>query len=339
MNLRLLLFILLIVISCSKMEESRSQNEITDYSFTPEKELFAQLLLNKRLTNLDSIFRTPQAITLLASNNKSSLDFSDSNFYRKNTRNSPKKKLNTKVSDSIELISPSEIIDHAFKNSRVVMMNEGHAGAKRNIRTRIIGKTILTKAHSHGVRYLAMEALYPEFAKKANKTTNVPEAEDRWVYLNQPEMRDFIQAALDLGWTLIAYEADLSTMPKFNNPIDQSNWREEEQANNLVKALNSIGENEKLLVWCGNNHHEKEKGVIGNQAFYPMGYQFWKKTKIEPFVVDQIVTLNFSGENKRYQKWSQYEEVLKKDFYGTLGFLNKNKNKYATIISIFNSLQ
>jgi hypothetical protein len=77
--------------------------------------------------------------------------------------------------------------------------------------TREIGRRILPTAHQAGVRYLAMEALNPPFAEECNLIRRVPEVREG--YLSQPEMREFIQSALDLEWTIIPYEADMSLLP------------------------------------------------------------------------------------------------------------------------------
>jgi hypothetical protein len=102
--------------------------------------------------------------------------------------------------------SPEEIVEIAFQRSSVVMINEAHSGMKRCIRTRQIGKRILPIAHQAGVRHLAMEALFPLFAEHANNSRTLMCG--GFGYLSQPEMKDFIQTALDLGWTLIHYEVD-----------------------------------------------------------------------------------------------------------------------------------
>jgi hypothetical protein len=41
----------------------------------------------------------------------------------------------------------------------------------------------------------------------------VPEVPADYGYLAQPDMRALMQAALDLGWTLVPYEADFSLQP------------------------------------------------------------------------------------------------------------------------------
>lgn len=106
-------------------------------------------------------------------------------------------------------LSPNEIMRRGLGQSRVVMMNEAHSGDLRNVRTRKIGESILAAAHEVGVRHLAMEALYPDFADTSNRTRKPPVVTGG--YLSQPEMISLIQAALDLGWTISPYEANDSS--------------------------------------------------------------------------------------------------------------------------------
>lgn len=116
---------------------------------------------------------------------------------------------------------------------------------------------MLTTAHSAGVRHLAMEALHPRFAEKANETRAVPAATSG--YLAQADMRDLIASALDLGWTLVDYEAERRLEPSDVSPrsMRRINWREEQQARNLATALQALPNGERLLVWCGNGHLSK----------------------------------------------------------------------------------
>jgi len=222
-------------------------------------------------------------------------------------------------------------------------MNEAHDGWKRCIRTRQVGQRILPVAHRAGVRHLAMEALHPNFAKKCNSNRRVPDEETG--YLSQPEMKEFIQTALDLGWTLIPYEANslqwLSN--KYNivfqnpndpqEPFDQhqkfqadlmsmefSNWREEQQALNLIAALQSLPTGTPMLVWCGNGHNAKM--VI--EDWKPTGYQFQRHSVINPFVIDQTRTVNFdSGETRVETELAvQFVDQLTKHG-GTAGFITE----------------
>jgi hypothetical protein len=77
-------------------------------------------------------------------------------------------------------------------------------------------------------------------------------------YLAQPDMRKLMTAALELGWTLWAYEA------------------------------------EPLLVWCGNSHAYKE----ATPEWVPMGWHFRATSGTEPFVIDQTVTVAFDSQSQ-----------------------------------------
>lgn len=262
--------------------------------------------------------------------------------------------------------TPEEIVEIAFQRSSVVMMNEAHAGEKRCIRTRQIGQRILPTAHQAGCRHLAMEALYPLFSEECNSSRRV--ASHAGSYLSQPEMRAFIQAALDLGWTLIPYEADSFKWLSERHGIDLSNsdeherfrqhqkyqaeflsmeftnWREEQQARNLITALQSLPVNISLLVWCGNSHHAK----IVIQDWIPMGYQFQQHSGINPFVVDQTRTVHFDSSKTQVEMELavQFADQLIKHG-GTAGFLTEEAPSIlghdfiidAYLLSIHNELE
>lgn len=239
--------------------------------------------------------------------------------------------------------SPEEIVEIAFQRSSVVMLNEAHSGWKRCIRTRQIGKRILPVAHQAGVRHLAMEALFSAFAEQCNNARHVSEGD--FGYLSQSEMKDFIQTALDLGWILIPYEADTFKWLSVKHGIDFSNsdnlnekhrrcqefqseymtpeytnWHEEQQALNLIKALQSLPPNTPLLVWCGNNHHSKQVG----DDWIPMGYQFQQHSHVNPFVIDQSLTVKFDSRDNQLEREviMQFSDELTKHG-GTAGFLRE----------------
>jgi hypothetical protein len=201
--------------------------------------------------------------------------------------------------------SPEEIVEIAFQRARVVMMNEAHSGLQRCIRTRQIGQQILPVAHQAGVWHLAMEALFLQFAEQANRTRLLMKG--TLGYLSQLQMREFIRTALDLSWTLIPYECDnfewlsgkhgidfsnaeekekirhwQQYQSEFTGP-EFSNWREEQQ------ALDSLPAGSRMLVWYGNNHHSKS----AEDGWLPMGYQFQRHSGMDPFVVDQTLTVKF----------------------------------------------
>jgi hypothetical protein len=162
-----------------------------------------------------------------------------------------------------------DVVRWGFAQAPVVMANEAHDGLARSVRTRVVGARMIRAAHEVGVRRLAMEALgWPE-RDVPGPITALPD-DSYGGYLAQPEMRAMIGTALDLGWTLWAYEA---------------------QAVNLGR-LTETALGEPLLVWCGNGHATKEKV----QDWVPMGWHFREMSSTDPFVIDQTVTVAFSGE-------------------------------------------
>ena len=181
--------------------------------------------------------------------------------------------------------TPEALVEAGFRRSSVVMANEFHSGWRRCVRTREIGRRLLPVAHDCGVRHLAMEALptHGEFVAAANRERSLPP----WPgYLEQPEMRALIEDALALGWTLIAYETtDTGSSRRDDGSIDWESVRarEEDQARNLVAALPPTP----LLVWCGNSHLDKAP----SGDWVPMGYVFWELSGLEPFSLDQSVTI------------------------------------------------
>jgi hypothetical protein len=271
----------------------------------------------------------------------------------------------TQLQEKVNWRSPEEIVEIAFQRATVVMMNEAHNGWKRCIRTRQIGQRILPIAHRAGVRHLAMEALYPVFAEQGNRTRVLPEKNER--YLAQPEMRSLIQTALDLGWSLIAYEADifqwLSARYNLNFPktddlyeasdqlqpyqaeltsMEFTNWREEQQARNLIKALESLPPNTPLLVWCGNSHQSRQP----LQDWIPMGYQFKQLSGMDPFAIDQTRTVNFTDDPYQPKFFEEFTQDLIA-YGGTAGFLLEeapsifvhNADADAYLLSLENELE
>jgi hypothetical protein len=209
-----------------------------------------------------------------------------------------------------------ELVAIGFERSRVVMMNEAHHMLLRSVRTREMGRRILPAAHDAGVRHLAMEALFPQFATAANETRALPEVGGG--YLSQPEMRMLIEEALALGWTLIPYEVDTWPPPELDpGTREAANWRDEQQARNLVAALEALPSAAPLLVWCGNGHLTK----CAVPEWRPMGFCFAHLSGIEPFAVDQTRSVEFPGRVPDAAPWvAAYADVLARPG-GAAGFL------------------
>jgi hypothetical protein len=224
--------------------------------------------------------------------------------------------------------TPQELVQEGFRRSRVVMLNEAHNGLARCVRTRQLGRQLLPSAHAMGARHLAMEALTPDDGEAANTTRRPPDAADG--YLAQPDMRALIQAALALGWTLWAYEADIGHAPAALG--DQglgsqvfTNWREAEQARNLAAVLAGLPASDRLLVWCGNSHASK----AASPDWTPMGHHFAALVAEEAFVIDQAVTVAFPGlEQQQAALVAEVAPILDR-YGGTAGLLCEEAGSLA----------
>lgn len=232
---------------------------------------------------------------------------------------------------SIRWRSPEELVGGGFEQSRVVMMNEAHDGLSRCVRTRRVGQQVLPAAHERGCRYLAMETLHSPFTEQANTSRRLPPAPATTGYLSQPEMRQFIQAALDLGWTLVEYEADLGGLLKerfdidfdpaemteatrrqleavsaFTMSMEVTNWREEQQARRLNDALGWLPAGSRMLVWCGNGHLNTRPSA----DWTPMGWWFRSLSGQVAFSIDQTITVEFPMRASRHDEWLPFRDEL-----------------------------
>lgn len=201
------------------------------------------------------------------------------------------------------------------------MMNEAHSGYLRVTRTRRLSKALLPVFWDNGVRTLAAEALDGPTAAQANRSRQFPLLDKRVGYLGQPEMRDFFQAALDLGMNLAGYEANQDEYLAHHLWFDQhtikvgsererfgredwNRFRELNQAQHLQKIMERLQPGEKLLVWWGNGHLSKaptQVDIAGWSArpYFLMGSYLQQLTGVEPFCIDQTSTSDWPDEGIR----------------------------------------
>src|SRR3954452_18955877 len=108
-------------------------------------------------------------------------------------------------------------------------------------------------------------------------------------------MRELTGTALALGWRLWSYEAwtdpALLATPEQLVTQEHTNWREREQALNLVEVSRRVAS---LLVWYGNGHATRQ--VI--EDWVPMGYLFVRAVDRPPYVIDQLGTVKWNDEEQ-----------------------------------------
>lgn len=216
--------------------------------------------------------------------------------------------------------TPEQLTEPAFERSRLVLVNEAHDGARRCVRTRRIGSRIVAKATELGVRHIAMEALFDRaLTETLNRERALPSVHSG--YLAQPEMRELIALALERDWTFISYEADMSHKPPEleHLSIEETNWREEQQARNISGALAQLPATAPLLVWCGNHHVAKNR----TGDWLPMAHRLEPLSGVKPFSIDQTPSVNFDHPGVRTigTKWVEAFADTLDQLGGTAGFL------------------
>lgn len=265
------------------------------------------------------------------------------------------------MEETAELVSTETIAREAAQASRVVMMNEAHDGMLRSVRTREVGLQLLPVFHEAGVRVLALEALPEEVAVELNKRKAFSE-KDYGGYLDQPDLRLLVNKALELGWAVEGYDVSVKDEEirygeeywlkeggrELSLLFENVQWRETVQAQKLAKLTKKYS-TRKILVWAGNGHIVEGPipvsggtyaGLEQDGELEMMAAAFRRLTGIDPFTIDQTITVNWSHQNhKPHRLLEKYSESLGQ-FGHTAGFLKPKDLPYdAVIISTLNELE
>lgn len=171
------------------------------------------------------------------------------------------------VTDAIAVV-----IERAEK-TRVVMVNEAHHVPQ----TRMLTTGLLQPLYDRGFRYLALEALGHEVVadfKEAGRPV-----QGTGGYLSEPVFADMVRSAQEIGFTLVAYEAQEM---HFGEEMNGAIGREKEQAANLAEILERDPD-ARVLVHCGYEHLNESN----TNGFKYMAELLSEMTSIDPLTVDQ----------------------------------------------------
>jgi len=185
-----------------------------------------------------------------------------------------------------------EAIAAAARNRRVVMINEEH----RDPSHRAFTTELLPVLREQGFHYFAAEAFGPDIQE-----ARYPKAGRD--FTDDPVFGDLIRRALELGYTLVPYEAPSTcsavALKAFNTAgaIDDNcmDGRELGQARNLARFVEQHP-GEKLLVHAGMAHIQKADLPFGHL----MAWHFRDLTKVDPLTIDQIYFSEGGGEAPEY---------------------------------------
>ena len=161
-----------------------------------------------------------------------------------------------------------DVLEQAANGRRVVMLNENHERSRH----RAFLLQLVERLHAQGVRALAAETFAAEVVASSAEGGVQTAA---GVYTRDPVFASAVARALQLGWELVAYEAQTA--------VGDRQAREHAQARTLADWLQA-NPARRLLVYVGGSHLDKRADAGW------MAAQLMAMTGIEPLSIRQGAT-------------------------------------------------
>ncbi len=230
----------LLLLSALSFQCAVAQNELQNPYAVAKEDGFSYRSL-KKLINMDSLyvgsqFESPYHDLL-------SILYSRVGHYKDAMRMAEKGHLfsdKTRLAKNYEnviAIPLSKVMDSIIENNRVIMLNEMHF----NPHSRAFVITWLEKCYQNGYRYFAAETLFAKDSLMNERRTVL--LGETGFYCDEPVFGDLLRTALNIGYTLVPYEAD--------------GWgvdRERNEADNLIKNILDKDPEAKFLLFGGMGH-------------------------------------------------------------------------------------
>lgn len=166
----------------------------------------------------------------------------------------------------------AEALAALAKGGKAIFFNENHNIAL----TRTLTVQMLTKLREEGYDTFAAETLYSDDKKLAKR--GYPTS-DTGFYTEEPIYAEMVRTALQLGYTVVAYEAE---------SMATGDAREREQARNLYQRTFAKNPNTRLVVNAGYTHIQKAGKYFDGAA---MAQHFIGLSGVTPITVDQTVMI------------------------------------------------
>lgn len=172
------------------------------------------------------------------------------------------------TTDQWKTASAADVVTRLAADRRIVMINEAHHDAH----TRELTLALLPRLRALGFDYFAVEALGEDAALMQRGYPLESSGSD---YLHEPLYGEIVRRAVQLGFTLVAYDAE--------GTKDQA--RESGQAKNLYRKVFAHDPAARLFVHAGYAHIDKAPGRLGSVE--PMAMRLQKLTGLVPLSIDQ----------------------------------------------------
>lgn len=192
--------------------------------------------------------------------------------------------------DSGKWARADDWILHAVSDHRVVMFNENHYRVEA--RAFLLG--MLPRLKEAGFTHIGFEAFQmPEvMAERAGNDDSDPwrYSPSDGNYTHEPVFAALVRKAGDLGLEIFGYEVS-EHAPEDADMAEAIAFREQGQADNLVKRLDAAGDEARIVIFAGWSHIAKEPIRDGHRW---MAARFRDQTDIDPLTID-LTTCVFPG--------------------------------------------
>lgn len=198
----------------------------------------------------------------------------------------PIKAMACEQSDRLQQL-PIDEIAHLASQTRIVIINEAHDRPRH----REFIKRVAIAIRGVGYNVFAAETFRPDIAA----TMNVEYARvSDGTYVDEPVFGRLVRDLKVVGYELRNYEYQHFDANDEKSQRQRVVDREEGQAENLLRILEELDENDRLLIHAGYSHASEVpiKGFGGPLAW--MASRLKEKTAIDPLTVDQTDCLSDS---------------------------------------------
>ncbi|QXP60841.1 hypothetical protein [Olleya sp. HaHaR_3_96] len=174
------------------------------------------------------------------------------------------------IHSKYKIVKASDYIIEKAKDNQIVIINEAH----HNSLHRVFTKTLLKDLYHNGYTNLGLETLTNNDSLNEALNNRKYPIEKTGYYSKDPQFGNLIRTALDIGYTIFAYE---TTGNESGKP------REIDQAKNIQKVIESKP-NEKFLIHCGYDHV-----LEGTHSYWEkaMAGRLTEYTGINPLTINQ----------------------------------------------------
>lgn len=180
-----------------------------------------------------------------------------------------------------------EVILELAKDRKAVFFNEAHSAPL----TRTLTVELLARLRAQGYTHFAAETLYTKESDELRKL-GYPTAKVGF-YTQEPIYGEMVRAALKLGYTVVAYDAE---------DAGTGDARERAGAQALYDQVFKRNPNARLVVNAGFGHIQKSGVYLGGSS---MAKFFRKISGIDPLAVEQTMLIPHARNDQNHPYYGQ----------------------------------